>query len=100
MIAMVGQQARRKHERFKNEMSSAVQSISARPEAKDAEQSFIVVKNDPRQKNLDDFLSRFEGMRKPRSEGPGSRPPKEVIKLPENMPTLRPKTAPLPRQAL
>ena len=100
LMALVGEQARRKQDKLKNEMSSAVQRISAKREAEDAAASLILVKQNPQQKALDAFLDKFSGMGRSRSDSPGGRPPKDALKIPENMSTLRPKMAKLPSQAL
>jgi len=100
LLNLVGQQARRKHDKFKNELSSAVQRISARQEAKDAAESMIVAKTSARQRSLDAMLSKLEAASAVRSDSPSGRPPKDVIKIPENMSILRPKISSLPSAAL
>ena len=100
LIAFVGQQARRKQDKFKNELSSAVQRVSARQAAQDAAESMIIAKTNPRQKSLDAMISRFDSMTRNRSDSPGGRPSKDEIKLEANMSRLRPKMAAPPSRAL
>ena len=106
LLAIVNQQARKKHDKFKNELSSAVQRVSARQAAQDAADSLIIAKTSTRQRSLDAMLSRLEAASAVRSDSPWAvrsdspRGKKNVIKIPENMSTLRPKLSTLPSQAL